>query len=60
MGTSVKMIEQHYSHLDAVKAIDQLRGDESRELINTTVEITEKNKYKPPVEARSNRGKKAK
>ena len=58
MGTSVKMIEQHYSHLDAVKAIDQLRGDESRELINTTVEITDRHKYKPPVASRSNKSKK--
>jgi len=33
MGTSVLMIEKHYSHLDAVKAIDQLRGEESRQLI---------------------------
>lgn len=60
MGTSVKMIEQHYSHLDAVKAIDQLRGDESRELINTTVEISDKHKYKPPVSPRSNKSKKTK
>ncbi len=57
MGTSVKMIEQHYSHLDAVKAIDQLRGDESRELINTPIEISDKHKYKPPTVPRSNKSK---
>ncbi|NOU24405.1 MAG: hypothetical protein HOO90_02585, partial [Methylotenera sp.] len=34
MGTSVVMIEKHYSHLDVVKAIEQLRGNESRQLIN--------------------------
>ena len=33
MGTSIAMIEQHYSHLDAVKAVHQLRGEESRGLI---------------------------
>ena len=33
MGTSVGMIEKHYSHLDAVKAIEQLRGYETRRLI---------------------------
>ncbi len=33
MGTSVGMIEQHYSHLDAVKAAHQLRGEQSRQLI---------------------------
>jgi integrase len=33
MGTSVPMIEKHYSHLKAVQAIDQLRGEETRRLI---------------------------
>ena len=33
MGTSVSMIEKHYSHLDAVKAVNQLRGEQSRQLI---------------------------
>ena len=33
MGTSVAMIEKHYSHLDAVKAVNQLRGEQSRQLI---------------------------
>lgn len=35
MGTSIGMIEKHYSHLDAVKAVHQLRGEESRQLINS-------------------------
>ena len=35
MGTSIAMIEKHYSHLDAVKAAHQLRGEESRQLINS-------------------------
>ncbi len=39
MGTSVGMIEKHYSHLDAVKAVHQLRGEESRHLMaNTDIE----------------------
>lgn len=33
MGTSVLMIEKHYSHLKVVQAISQLRGNESRQLI---------------------------
>lgn len=33
MGTSVLMIEKHYSHLKVVQAINQLRGNESRQLI---------------------------
>ncbi len=34
MGTSVLMIEKHYSHLKVIQAIEQLRGEESRQLIN--------------------------
>ncbi|MFM8899607.1 MAG: tyrosine-type recombinase/integrase [Burkholderiales bacterium] len=34
MGTSVLMIEKHYSHLKVVQAIDQLRGEETRRLID--------------------------
>ena len=33
MGTSVVMIEKHYSHLDAVKAIEQLSGLATRKLM---------------------------
>lgn len=33
MGTSVLMIEKHYSHLKAIQAIEQLRGEETRRLI---------------------------
>jgi integrase len=34
MGTSVLMIERHYSHLKVVQARDQLRGEETRRLID--------------------------
>jgi hypothetical protein len=47
MGTSVKMNEQHYSHLDAVKAIDQLRGEDSLSLLQDNSQINEKYNYKP-------------
>jgi integrase len=33
MGTSVLMIEKHYSHLSVIQAIDQLRGEKSRGLL---------------------------
>ena len=33
MGTSVIMIERHYSHLKVVQAIEQLRGEETSRLI---------------------------
>lgn len=36
MGTSIIMIEKHYSHLDVEKAIEQLRGEKSRHLINAS------------------------
>lgn len=35
MGTSVLMIEKHYSHLSVIQAIDQLRGEKSRGLLST-------------------------
>ncbi len=36
MGTSVLMIERHYSHLKVINALDQLRGEETRRLISVT------------------------
>jgi len=39
MGTSVLMIEKHYSHLKVVQAIEQLRGSETQRLINAITEI---------------------
>lgn len=47
MGTSVGMIERHYSHLDAVKATEQLRNYETRRLIaaGSVIEDT----YKPKI-----------
>lgn len=47
MGTSVGMIEKHYSHLDAVKAVHQLRGDESRQLMEAETKIDERYDYAP-------------
>ena len=49
MGTSVAMIEKHYSKLKVIQAIDQLRGEESRQLINAggvIDEMYESNKSK--------------
>lgn len=34
MGTSVLMIEKHYSHLSVIQAIDQLRGEKTRGLLD--------------------------
>lgn len=45
MGTSVAMIEQHYSHLDVIKAIHQLRGNASRELLEAPGKIDTKYLY---------------
>lgn len=47
MGTSIKMIEEHYSHLDAVKAIDQLRGEESLKLLEDDSHIDDRYTYTP-------------
>jgi integrase len=45
MGTSVAMIEQHYSHLDAVKAVHQLRGQQSRQLMEAQGAIDDRFKW---------------
>lgn len=45
MGTSVAMIEQHYSHLDAVKAVNQLRGEQSRQLMEAHGTIDDRFKW---------------
>ena len=45
MGTSTTMIEKHYSHLDSVKAVHQLRGDESRMLIDMELDDEVKRRY---------------
>jgi integrase len=51
MGTSVLMIEKHYSHLKAVQAIEQLRGEETRKLIEAGGVISEMYKAKPKTKA---------
>jgi hypothetical protein len=40
MGTSVPMIEKHYSHLEVLKAVEQLSGVESRKRIANTSTIS--------------------
>jgi integrase len=57
MGTSVLMIERHYSHLKVVQAINQLRGNETRQLINAGGVIDEM--YHSQVEKRRAERKKA-
>ena len=41
MGTSVVMIEKHYSHLKVIQAIDQLRGEDTRQLLKAGGEVNE-------------------
>jgi len=63
MGTSEGMIRKHYSHLDVVKAIEQLRGEESRQLINAGGVIdeayisTKATKAQPKAKAKKKLGK---
>jgi len=52
MGTSVGMIEQHYSHLDAVKAMHQLHGSESREMLSKPGLVDEKYAFDPNAAAK--------
>jgi integrase len=67
MGTSVGMIEQHYSHLDAVKAMHQLHGSESREMLSKPGLVDERYAFDPNAAAKKkkaspgkNQGKKTK
>lgn len=41
MGTSIGMIEKHYSHLKVTEAIEQLRGENTRKLISNTHSVSE-------------------
>ena len=53
MGTSVGMIEKHYSHLKVIEAMEQLRGEETRRLIASTHTVSEL--YKSKREAKTKR-----
>ncbi|MCX7190444.1 MAG: hypothetical protein NTU92_08755, partial [Methylotenera sp.] len=44
MGTSVGMIEKHYSHLNIKDAVEQLRSDESRSLMNMLTSFSDMDK----------------
>lgn len=59
MGTSVVMIEKHYSHLKPVQAIDQLRGEETRKLLEAGGVIDEIYKAKTKKKATQRAGKQA-
>lgn len=41
MGTSIGMLEKHYSHLRVTEAIEQLRGEQTRRLISNTHSVSE-------------------
>jgi integrase len=41
MGTSVLMIERHYSHLQVIQAIEQLRGTNTRKLIESNSKVSD-------------------
>jgi integrase len=47
MGTSVAMIEKHYSHLDVRRAIEQLRRTETRRLLESGSVIDEAYRPRP-------------
>jgi integrase len=44
MGTSVLMIEKHYSHLDVVTAITQLGGRQTKKVIDANSTVSDKYK----------------
>jgi hypothetical protein len=52
MGTSVLMIEKHYSHLQVIQAIEQLRGTNTRKLI--AVETKDHENYQSAKRSKKN------
>ena len=59
MGTSLKMLNDFYGHIDAVKAMHQLRGEESRQLIESGI-VDERYDYVPETAAAKRAQRKAK
>ena len=57
MGTSISMLEKHYDHINTIKAVSQLRDDESRSLIDAGGEVDKRYEY---VEVKKSRAKKIK
>jgi hypothetical protein len=46
MGTSLSMLEKHYDHITTLNAVNQLRAEESRKLIEVSEEIDSRYEYK--------------
>jgi hypothetical protein len=55
MGTSLAMLERHYDHINTLKAVSQLRDDESRALINAGGEVDKRYEYKELKKSRAPR-----
>jgi integrase len=52
MGTSVLMIEKHYSHLQVIQAVEQLRGTNTRKLIEADSKVSDN--YQSKKQAKKN------
>jgi len=46
MGTSLAMLERHCDHINTLKAVSQLRDEESRALIDAGGEVDKRYEYK--------------
>jgi integrase len=57
MGTSVAMIEKHYSHLKVREAIEQLRRHETRKLLDSGAAVDELYAAKPKPAGKTRRSK---
>jgi integrase len=60
MGTSIGMIEKHYSHLKVTEAIEQLRGRETRKLIANSHSVSEIYQSSRKVKAKAHKETKTK
>lgn len=55
MGTSLAMLERHYDHINTLKAVSQLRDEESRALIDAGGEVDKRYEYKELKKSRAPR-----
>ena len=54
-GTSLAMLERHYDHINTLKAVSQLRDEESRALIGAGGEVDKRYEYKELKKSRAPR-----
>ena len=55
MGTSLAMLEKHYDHINTIQAVNQLRDEESRKLIDAGGEVDKRYEFQETKRTRAKR-----